>query len=411
MLVLTEEGRKHLEKGLPEVNLLALVERDSVDMKEAKGKVEDFPIALLWAKKNGWVAIEGSRIVKHGEKGDYPVPMALKRVSQGKKVEKDLLELLIRRKLVTKEKKAAHRKIEGDVTNLTPELIQSGHWKDVRLKPYNVAAVGERVYPGKRQPYTRFVSKVKQKLVELGFMEMTGPLIETEFWNFDALFQPQNHPARDWTSTYQLKHPEFGELPRKDIVDGVMEAHKGGVAGSRGWGYRWDPRRATRLMPRAHGTCLSARTLAAKPEIPGKYFAVARCYRPDVLDATHLIEFNQVEGIVIDESLNLRHLLGILEIFAKKIAGAEELRFFPDYYPFTEPSVQLSAKHPEFGWMEFGGSGIFREELTKPLGIDVPVIAWGIGIDRLAMFKLGVEDIRYLFTQNLKWLRKSKAVL
>jgi phenylalanyl-tRNA synthetase alpha chain len=366
MLVLTEEGRKHLEKGLPEVNLLALVERGSIDMKEAKGKVEDFPIALLWAKKNGWVAIEGSRIVKHGEKGDYPVPMALKRVSQGKKVDEDLLELLIKRKLVTKEKKAIHRKIEGNVTNLTPELIQTGHWKGVRLKSYNVEAVGERVYPGKRQPYTHFVNKVKRKLVELGFKEMTGPLIETEFWNFDALFQPQNHPARDWTSTYQLKHPEFGELPRKEIVEGVKRAHEKGIAGSKGWGYHWDPRRAARLMPRAHGTCLSARTLASNPEIPGKYFAVARCYRPDVLDATHLIEFNQVEGIVIDESLNLCHLLGILEIFAKEIAGAEELRFFPDYYPFTEPSVQLSAKHPEFGWMEFGGSGIFRQELTKP---------------------------------------------
>jgi len=162
------------------------------------------------------------------------------------------------------------------------------------------------------------------------------------------------------------------------------------------------------LMPRAHGTCLSARTLASKPEIPGKYFAIARCYRPDVLDATHLIEFNQVEGIVIDESLNLRNLLGILEMFAKEIAGAKEVKFFPDYYPFTEPSVQLSAKHPEMGWIEFGGSGIFREELTKPLGIDVPVIAWGIGIDRLAMFKLGVNDIRYLFSYVLEWLRNTK---
>jgi phenylalanyl-tRNA synthetase alpha chain len=117
-----------------------------------------------------------------------------------------------------------------------------------------------------------------------------------------------------------------------------------------------------------------------------------------------------VEGIVIDESLSLRNLLGVLEIFAREIAGAEELRFYPDYYPFTEPSVQLSAKHPELGWIEFGGSGIFREELTRPLGIDVPVIAWGIGIDRLAMFKLGVQDIRYLFSSDLKWLREARVV-
>lgn len=410
MFVLTKEGRKYLEKGLPELNLLALVEEGPIEIEEAKRKVENFSIALLWAKKNGWIAIEGSRIVKQGEKGDYLLPEGLRRISQGKKVDEDLLTLLIKRKLVTREKEDVLRKIKREVTNLTPELIQSGLWRKVRLRPYNVEAPGRKVYPGKRQPYVRFVAKVKRKLVELGFKEMAGPLIETEFWNFDALFQPQNHPARDWTSTYQLKHPRYGSLPKKEIVERVREAHEHGIAGSKGWGYRWDPRKAAQLMPRAHGTCLSARTLASNPEIPGKYFAVARCYRPDILDATHLIEFNQVEGIVIDESLNLRNLLGILEIFAREIAGAEELRFYPDYYPFTEPSVQLSAKHPELGWIEFGGSGIFREELTRPLGIDVPVIAWGIGIDRLAMFKLGVEDIRYLFSQDLKWLREAKVV-
>jgi phenylalanyl-tRNA synthetase alpha chain len=209
-----------------------------------------------------------------------------------------------------------------------------------------------------------------------------------------------------------LKYPKIGKLPREEIVEQVKACHEDGwITGSKGWRYKWDPRKAMRLLPRAHGTCLSARTLASNPEIPGKYFAIARCYRPDVLDATHLIEFNQAEGIVIDESLNLKNLLGILEIFAKEIAGAEKVKFFPDYYPFTEPSVQLSAYHPEMGWIEFGGSGIFREELTKPLGIDVPVIAWGIGIDRLAMFKLGVDDIRYLFSHDLRWLRETKMVL
>jgi phenylalanyl-tRNA synthetase alpha chain len=298
-----------------------------------------------------------------------------------------------------------------EITHLTEELIKTGLWRKVRFKPYNVEVPGKRIYPGKRQPYQRFVEGIKRKLVELGFVEMTGPLIESEFWNFDALYQPQDHPARDWTSTYELKRPATGDLPSKEIVERVKAAHEDGwTTGSFGWGYKWDPSKAMRLLPRAHGTCLSARTLASKPEIPGKYFAIARCYRPDVLDATHLIEFNQAEGIVIDESLNLRNLLGILEIFAKEIAGAERVKFIPDYYPFTEPSIQLSAYHPDLGWMEFGGSGIFREELTKPLGVEEPVVAWGIGIDRLAMFKLGINDIRYLFAQDLRWLRESKVV-
>jgi phenylalanyl-tRNA synthetase alpha chain len=163
-------------------------------------------------------------------------------------------------------------------------------------------------------------------------------------------------------------------------------------------------------MPRAHGTACSARQLAKGVEIPGKYFAIVRCFRPDVIDATHAVEFNQVEGIVIDEHLTFKDLLGILKLFAKEFAGADKVKFIPDYYPFTEPSVQLSVKHPEMGWIELAGAGIFREELTKPLGVDAPVIAWGIGIDRLAMFKLGIKDIRYLFTEKLDWLRKSKII-
>ncbi|RLF85046.1 phenylalanine--tRNA ligase subunit alpha, partial [Thermococci archaeon] len=145
-------------------------------------------------------------------------------------------------------------------------------------------------------------------------------------------------------------------------------------------------------------------------QIPGKYFAIQRVFRPDVLDRTHLIEFNQVDGFVVDESLTFKHLLGILKRFAVEIAGAKKVKFLPDYYPFTEPSVQMSAYHEELGWVEFGGAGVFREEMTKPLGIDVPVIAWGIGIDRLAMFKLGIDDIRYLFSYDLKWLREAKLV-
>ena len=191
----------------------------------------------------------------------------------------------------------------------------------------------------------------------------------------------------------------------------MKAAHENGwTTGSSGWGYKWDPDKAAKLMPRAHGTCLSARCLAHNVEIPGKYFSIARCFRPDIIDATHLLEFNQVEGIVIDPDLTFRDLLGILKMFAIEFADAEKIKFYGDYYPFTEPSVQLSAKHPKLGWIEFGGAGIFREELTKPLGVDVPVIAWGLGIDRLAMFKLGIKDIRYLFAQNLKWLREKEVI-
>lgn len=414
MYKLTKEGQRYLDCGLPERHLLNLLDAP-LKMDEASKRIENFSIAVQWAKKEGWIKIrDGAISLLDGPKAFYQEE-ALKKVSKGEAVDEDALKVLLSRKLIEEVRedilKRAKKLVGTEITLLPEELISTGLWSEVKFRPYNVESPGKRIHPGKRQPYLLFLSRLKRKLVELGFCEVTGPAIETEFWNFDALYQPQNHPARDWTSTYQLKYPTKGRLPESKIVEQVRAAHEnGGNTGSTGWKYRWDPEKAARLMPRAHGTCISARTLASGPDVPGKYFAVARCYRPDFLDATHLIEFNQAEGIVLDESLNLKNLLGILEIFAKEIAGAKKVKFLPDYYPFTEPSVQLSAKHPDLGWIEFGGSGIFREELTKPLGIDVPVIAWGIGIDRLAMFKLGINDIRHLFSKDLKWLRESKVV-
>ena len=201
-------------------------------------------------------------------------------------------------------------------------------------------------------------------------------------------------------------------MPEKKIVDAVKAAHEnGGVSGSKGWRYEWSKDIASKLMPSAHGTAHTAKQLVKGVVVPQKYFAIARCFRPDVLDATHLLEFNQMEGFIIGDDLNFRHLLGMLKDFAINVAGAEKVKFFPDYYPFTEPSVQLSAKHPEMGWIEFAGAGMFRPEMLKNLGIEQNVIAWGMGIDRLAMFKLGIKDIRYLFSDDLSYLRNAKGVL
>ncbi len=297
------------------------------------------------------------------------------------------------------------------IESLTPSMIKERSWQGKTFRSYDLKINVPKIFAGKRQPYLRFLNDIKFKMVQLGFQEMVGPLIESEFFNFDVLFQPQNHPARTWTDTYHLTKPTHGNLPKKKVVDAVKSAHENGAdTGSTGWQYKWDPKIAKQLMPRAHGTALSGRKIASGITPPCKHFAIARCYRPDVLDATHLIEFNQMEGFVADESINFKTLLGILKQFATEVAEADKVRFYPDYYPFTEPSVQMSAKHPELGWVEFGGAGIFRPEMVKPLGVNVPVMAWGLGIDRLAMFKLGINDIRYLFSSDLKWLRDSGVV-
>ncbi len=415
--VLTEEGKKHLQHGLPEKRLLDMLKAGPMEMGVATKKLgHDFVIALQWCKKYKCVNIVNGKLilVKENVREIDEQSKELNSLANGKEPSSGMLETLVQRKLVKIDRedivKQAEKLVGKEITNLSTDLIKTGMWKKVHLKPYNVESAGKVLHIGKQQPYNRFLSQVRRKLVEMGFKEMSGPTIELEFWNFDALFQPQNHPSRDWTQTYSLKQPKEGTLPDKALVDKVRAAHEnGGRTGSTGWGYKWDPKKAAKLMPRAHGTAISARMLT-QCEVPGKYFTISRCYRPDIIDATHGVEFNQTDCIVIDESLNFRSLLGILKEFAAEFAGADKVKFLPDYYPFTEPSVQMSAKHPELGWIELGGAGIFREELTKPLGIDATVIACGLGIDRLAMFKLGITDIRNLFSQNLDLLRKQVVV-
>ena len=439
---LTETGRRYAEIGLPERRALkVLKERGKVtldDLGDVLSEEELKPIVGL-LRREGWANVRrerGKLVLEITEKGlkaeERPIDRALKILAERGSVPVREMEKLvpakeIKRRKIGEEETVTEREVEitpageelvrrgielkREVSVLTPELIKSGKWREVEFRRFDIKAPVRRIYPGKKQPYRAFLDKIRRRLIEMGFIEMTvDSLVETQFWNFDALFQPQNHPAREWTDTYQLKYPKSGCLPEGELVERVKTAHEKGLAGSTGWGYVWSPDRAMLLMPRAHATALSGRQLAKGVEVPGKYFTIQRVFRPDVLDRTHLIEFNQVDGFVVGEELNFRHLLGILKRFAVEIAGAKKVKFLPDYYPFTEPSVQMSAYHPELGWVEFGGAGIFREEMTKALGIDAPVIAWGIGVDRLAMFKLGIDDIRYLFSYDLRWLREARLV-
>jgi phenylalanyl-tRNA synthetase alpha chain len=278
-------------------------------------------------------------------------------------------------------------------------MLKKNAWKGKQFRKYDIVSPVPRLFGGKRQPYLSFLQEVREKLVALGFEEMSGSIVENEFWNYDALFQPQFHAAREWTSTYYIKNKLKQEAIDKKIVENVKQQHE------KSWKYNWSLEHAMRLILRPQGTVLSARQLP-KAKVPGKYFAIARCYRPDVIDAKHLAEFNQVEGIIVQENLTLKNLLHILELFAREICNVKEIKFVPHYFPFTEPSVELHAKHPKFGWVELGGAGIFRREVTMPLfGNDVTVLAWGLGIDRLAMYKMGVEDIRELFSYDINFLR------
>lgn len=300
--------------------------------------------------------------------------------------------------------------ITGEETgNLTPEMLATGSWKDKTFRAYNVKVPPTRLIPGRTNPYAHFLEDVKDKLASLGFEEFDGPLVETEFWNSDALFMPQFHSARDIHDVYRLAGTEDGAAYAKTIeepwLSNVAAAHEsGGATGSRGWSYAFDRDFTRRLILRSQGTVLSAKTLPAA-KIPGKYFGIVRCFRYDRVDATHLPDFYQTEGIVLGEDVNLKTLLGMLEMFAMEVAGAKEVKYVPGYFPFTEPSVEVHIKHPVLGWFELGGSGIFRPEVTESLGVHVPVAAWGIGIDRMALMALGLNDLRELFSYDIENVR------
>lgn len=441
---LSVEGKAYAKKGLPErqlANALSAMKGKAAlaSVAEKAGLSREFvPIALGWIQRKKWAVLDSKAGILqiHGKPEEGSDEKLVKLLGEKKEVViedlspklQEALRLLKGRKLLEVEEQTKRTieltengqdalrkglKSAAEVTQLTPELIITGKWRKVKLQKYNIEASVAKTWGGKKHPYLHFLEQVKQKLINLGFKEMTGTNVETSFFNFDALYTPQDHPAREIFDIYFVKSPKYGRIRAlRSVLQNVRQTHENGwKTGSTGWKYAYSVKEAERLVLRGHGTCLSARTLLGKDlQVPGRYFSIARCFRPDVLDKTHLTEFNQVEGIVVDENLTLRDLLGILVTFATEIAGADRVRMKPDYYPFTEPSVELSAYKEGYGWIEFGGSGIFRPEVTMPLGIKVPVIAWGLGIDRLFMMKARIDDIRDIFSKNLQWLRTKEVV-
>jgi phenylalanyl-tRNA synthetase alpha chain len=446
LLHLTEEGMDYAKSGMPERRLIqAVLELGGEATLDQAAKRANIPkplasVALGWIKRSNWgeVTTHLQKIVLKAagipDKTDIEKTIELISSKPGLPLDelpahlRRYAETLRRRQLLLTRKqtkryteltpqgwKALEQGITvpEEISDLTPELIASQRWKSVSFRRYNIDASVTPTWPGKKQPYRQFLDNLKRRLVTLGFREMTGPIVELMFFNCDALFMPQDHPAREIHNIYFVKTDELGDLGESErFIDQVAASHENGwKTGSTGWKYRYSRKEAVKLILRSQGTALSARTLVSKElKIPGKYFSIVRCFRPDQVDRTHLTEFNQVEGIVVGADLTLRDLLGVLERFAIDIAGADKVRFKPDYFPFTEPSVELQAYKKGYGWLEFGGSGIFRPELTLPLGIKVPVLAWGIGVDRLFMMKAGLDDIRMLFAQDLDWVRKQKVL-
>lgn len=426
VLRITSEGESVLKQGLIEKQLVSEVGEKGKSLSEIK--LSEKNIALGFAKKKGYVEFDKSSLkaTKAGidalGKQDAE-EVLLKRAAHGEALKKDELDTLKSRKLadyslktirevsITAEGKKAAQGLEvrDEVSSLAPEMIKSRGWKEVSLRKYNVTAPVTAVYGGRRHFVNQAIDYVRSVWLDMGFKEMTGPLVNTGFWNFDALFVPQDHPAREMQDTFFFNGK--GMLPDKKTISAVKKAHESGVNGSRGWQYKWSEEEAARLLLRTHTTVLSAKTLAQikKDSLPAKYFAIGRVFRNEALDWKHLFEFNQVEGIVVDPNANFKNLLGYLKEFFGKL-GFEKARFRPGYFPYTEMSIEIDVFHPERKqWVELGGAGIFRPEVVEPLlGEPIPVLAWGPGFDRIIMDYYKIKYIRDLYGNDIKQLREMK---
>jgi phenylalanyl-tRNA synthetase alpha chain len=304
-----------------------------------------------------------------------------------------------------KEFEHARKVIERN--SLTPEDLESGAWRAIKLRPYDVTLAAKDVYPAKIHPLRKIIEQTRRAFLEMGFAEVVSPMIESAFWNFDALFQPQDHPARDMQDTFYMKDPAEAPLPDSDVVELVRRTHEDGwTTGSEGWGYQWSPERSKQVVLRTHTTAATIRALAAHPNPPGKFFCVGWTYRNETISFKHLPVFHQVDGIIVDEEANLASLMGTLQEFYSKM-GFGRVKFKPAFYPYTEPSVDVVVyMEARKKWLEMGGAGIFRPEVTLPLGCNYPVLAWGLGIERLAMLRFGFSDIRDLYRASLDALEE-----
>ncbi len=424
---LTEEGARCAEEGMPETRVVRLLESrgGSTPMADVNAALRpnEVSAALGWGRKTGAFAIEkrgASSVLVLNAARQSELDAAIRRMKDGGDVSQLssndqalAIQLKARGLLEKKEVKRLTLTIvpgmhatEVSLNLLSSEIMKSGRWKGIRLRPYDVSASPPLLNIGKRHPYVAFLEETKEILLAMGFEETEGPSVETEFWNFDVLFQAQDHPARAIHDSFQVRGTSPSIDAPEDLVQRVKATHEsGGGTGSRGWGYAWDIGIAKQPLLRTQMTVASVRYLASHKEPPVKAFSLSKVFRPDVIDARHMIEFSQLDGIIGGAGINVRHLLGILKEFGHQL-GFDDIKFKPSYFPFTEPSIEAYVKHPKLGWIECLGSGLFRPEVLAPLGIKFPVIAWGIGIDRLAMIRLGINDIRDLNTTSLEKLRQ-----
>mmetsp|Transcript_7951 Transcript_7951/g.15540 ORF Transcript_7951/g.15540 Transcript_7951/m.15540 type:complete len:509 (+) Transcript_7951:135-1661(+) len=426
--VLSKEGERWLKEGSPEFQIYGKLETpldQKTLMKAASVLGPAAKPGLSTCMRQKWVTFNKETKVYARAKTPEEVAAAekegtikeLKSVVDGTAAPQ-LLKLLKKRKMTATKKVTWYAVKRGKnfsterkemMTDLTDKILQTGSWKNAEFKEYNMFAEPAAPPVGALHPLMKVRTEFRQILLEMGFSEMpTNNFVESSFWNFDTLFQPQQHPARDAHDTFFLNQPKQCLKLIPDYVERVKEMHEKGGHGSIGYRYDWSLDESKKNILRTHTTAVSSRMLyklAQEKEFsPRKYFSIDRVFRNESLDSTHLAEFHQVEGLIADRGLSLSNLIGTIKTFFTRI-GIDDVKFKPAYNPYTEPSMEIFGYSKELKkWIEIGNSGMFRPEMLAPMGLpeDVTVIAWGLSLERPTMIKYGYKNIRDLFGHKVK---------
>jgi phenylalanyl-tRNA synthetase alpha chain len=427
VISLDRAGREASRSGLPERRLVDAIKEGKTTMAgilaSGRLKKEEASAAIAAAKQNKWIKFSGGgEISLMGDAEPSTEELLLKRLQQGgieiarlTEQERHGLNLLGKRPdyVVQKEVKDVRvsltdtgRNILPSLTDdiqtearLTSDMLASGKWRNVNLGALDVEAPAPIIFPGRWHPLVDIIEEIREIFVGLGFVEIDGPLVESGFWNFDALFIPQEHPAREMQDTFYVTGRRQEILATRDQKRKVARVHK------IGWGLEWDEMEAKRMVLRTHTTPVTLRHLAASKPETGRFFSVGRVFRNEKPSYKHLAEFHQVEGVATARSLSLCDLMGLQKEFYARM-GIKKVKFWPTFFPYTEPSLQSMVYNEGLQkWVELFGMGIFRPQVTRPLGIKNPVLAWGGGIERIAMLRYGLDDVRELYSSKLTWLR------
>ncbi len=441
LILLDANGKKVKEKGLPEKQVILFLKKKKqaslAILKNEFGEVIGFSIGLL--KKKAAITTEKTdkglilKITSAGEKllekesleekflkKDFPIDedklsdeerFALNNL----KSRKNFLKLETKNVYSIKTTKLFDQIIkekmfnESYIEKLSPEILKSGLWKTMKFRPYDIHADVPIINIGKEHFVNEAIDDIKSIWTSMGFEEMQGTKAQSAFWDLDSLFVPQDHPAREMQDTFYLD-VEPAKLPK--VFDAVKEMHEKGDKNSKGWGGKFKKEVSQQVMLRTHTTVLSAQHISRLKleDLPKKFFKVDKVYRNESLDWKHLFEFYQVEGIVVDENAGFTHLLGYLKEFYAKL-GHNKIRIRPAHFPYTEPSVEVEYfNEKKKAWVELGGAGMIRPEVTKMLfGKEIPVLAWGQGMERAVSQYYNIHDIRILYNNDIKQLRAMKS--